>query len=102
MPTQLQIGNHRYTVTAGTIDNAGEFLYGRTLARSTLIEVDNTVSLSQRRDTLLHEVLHAIFADTPTGMLDEDEERITRHLTPGLLAVLRANPDLLMFLTGGE
>ena len=50
----------------------------------------------QRRDTLLHEVMHAIFSETALTMdfkEDDDEEKIVRRLSTGLLQVLRENPD---------
>jgi hypothetical protein len=54
----------------------------------------------QKRDSLMHEALHALFA-----MLGLDQEWGTKtegyvtRLSPALLALLRDNPDLVGYLT---
>ncbi len=56
----------------------------------------------QRRDTLLHEVLHALWGESGLpaigSLTDGLEEVIVRTLTPGLLAALRDNPTLVRYL----
>ena len=58
---------------------------------------------SCKRDTLLHEVLHAIIFCS--GMVKtedlshEAEERLVRQLSPWILALLRDNPQLVSYLT---
>lgn len=52
-------------------------------------------------DTLLHEVLHAVFDMTGLGhdlAADDLDESVIRRLTPALLGVIRANPELVKYL----
>lgn len=77
----------------------GEPLYG--LYHDGEIIIDPNVR--QVRDTLLHEILHAIIAQTglsePPGPLHGDaEEQTVRALTPLLLHVMRENKTLVQFL----
>jgi len=52
----------------------------------------------QLADTILHELLHAIYATF--GLKDEDEEeRIVSALATGLVGVLRDNPNFARWLT---
>jgi hypothetical protein len=62
------------------------------------IEIDPTLSLSQMRDTLFHEVHHAMnnCADGPTSM---DWDAIYPYMIPQEIQLLRENPELVKFLT---
>lgn len=102
-PTSVKIGNHDYAVSFGPIESdTSMFLYGRTSPRLTKIEINTDyVTASQQRDTLVHEILHAILGDVPHGLSDNKEERIVRCIAPMLLGVLRDNPDLVRFLREG-
>lgn len=59
------------------------------------------------RDVVLHECLHAVWTQTPLDTEFPDEaadspgERIIACLAPRLLHLLRANPALVRYLTGG-
>ena len=76
---------------------------GRTQGDLTLIQV-RTIGQSPAgfRDTVLHEMLHAVFASAAMtftfGISDEDEERMVRSLTPWLLGFIRDNPKVVAFL----
>jgi len=77
----------------------GEPLYG--LYHDGEIIIDPNVR--HVRDTLLHETLHAIIAQTglaePPGPLHGDaEEQTVRALTPLILHVMRENRALINFL----
>lgn len=98
LPKVIKIGLHSYRVKPGVIDDSRGFLFGRTTSRATLIEVDHTVAASQIRDTVLHEVLHAVINDFPHELDNDAEEALVRGLAPGVLAVLRDNPQLIAFL----
>lgn len=53
------------------------------------------------RDSLLHELIHALAAQTDVNRDWGDlEEGFVSRLTPALLDVLRRNPRLVQFLTG--
>lgn len=75
--------------------------FGRTDPMSATITLNGTQQVDQYRDTLLHEVLHAIISayGVPMGGPDS-EEAILKTLTPALLDVLCDNPELITALTG--
>lgn len=61
------------------------------------IHIDVTSSPEQQADTLIHEVLHAIWASRSMPDRIGEEEAVTR-LASGLATVLRDNPDLPLWL----
>lgn len=65
------------------------------------IRIGTDADIQQQRDTVLHEVFHAIFSET--GLTqdfkdDDDEEKIVRRMATATLAILRENPRLVKFL----
>jgi hypothetical protein len=55
------------------------------------------------RDTLFHEVFHAVFdmVGLNADLGDDEEEKLIRRLTPAVLDVLQRNPRLVEVLVGG-
>lgn len=102
-PTAVTIGSHQYTIEwpDNVTDEADNWLYGQTRARYALIRVSHDAAPSQRRDTLLHELIHAALSDAPHGLDSEQEERVIRALTPGLLGIIRDNRALIRYLQEG-
>jgi len=79
------------------VDGMTSFDQGRILIKGALTE-DPT------RDTLLHEILHALIDQTSVKRqlkdMDKDlEEDFVWALTPRLLGLLRDNPELVEYLT---
>jgi hypothetical protein len=70
--------------------------YGECFSDQCRIEVATYQCEAQRRDTLLHEILHAVDHEMNCRM----SEPQIRRMATGLLAVLRHNPALVAFLTG--
>jgi hypothetical protein len=68
--------------------------FGECETRTGVIKVNPNASIDQQRDTLLHEVIHAIDHELDTGM----RERQVRLLATGLFHFLRANPDAVRWL----
>jgi len=104
-PTRLRLLSDHIDIvwSAAAVADAsrkeGEPLYG--LYHDGQITIDPDVR--HVRDTLLHETLHALIAQTGlsegSGPLSGDaEEQVVRALTPLLLHVLRENPKLIQFL----
>lgn len=63
------------------------------------------LSVAQAADTFFHEFLHSVVytAGLRAPLFDHDhaqEERMISVLAPQLLAALRENPEVLMYLTG--
>ena len=69
--------------------------YGECTAAECLIEIGTHQCDTQKRDTLLHEVLHAVEHELNVTVT----EKAIRMLATGLLAVLRHNPALVAYLT---
>lgn len=70
----------------------------------TRIVIDANLSGPAEKDTLLHELLHALLSQTDLvrGLkaYDKDlEEDVVYALTPRLLSALLDNPDLVEYLT---
>ena len=68
--------------------------YGECFSDQCRIEIAGYQCVSQQRDTLLHEVLHAVDHEMHSGM----SEPQIRRIATGLLAVLRHNPAFAAFL----
>lgn len=67
------------------------------------IEVETEgIGFDKRRETLLHESLHALIAMTGLSKdaLDDREENVVNRLAPALLQFIRDNPTLYSYLTG--
>lgn len=71
-----------------------ESVLGTYLESKTEIQIRNNLSPSAQRNTVLHELIHAILQE-----YEQDSEELVRILTPALLAMLRDNPALVEFLT---
>lgn len=106
-PKTVEIGPHTYRVVVDknavahdSVRNGSEVLgYCTTAEQRISIQPDQGPSML--RDTVLHEVLHALF--DLTGLAgthsDDDEERIIRPFATALLDCLRRNPTLVAYLT---
>lgn len=105
IPKHVTVGPFRFTVTldenACLRDsvNQGESAhnFGLMLPLQQKIVVNPVQGDDMKRDTILHEVLHAILMGA--GLEDELEERIVSTISPALLDTLQRNPDLVTFLT---
>lgn len=108
LPRRVHVGPHTYRVVCDAVAmavecrDAGEDLVGRCSHRTLTIHIEPDQAASQMRDTLLHEVLHAVANMTALDgeWGDEREEETILRLAPALLDVLRRNPRLVAFLTG--
>jgi len=52
----------------------------------------------QIADTLLHEMLHAIWYTVQAGLDEDEQERVVGSIASTLLDTLRRNPSLVAFL----
>lgn len=98
IPDVVRVGSIDWDVTV----NPDAKLYGKTRHKATQI-VLCPQSPASMRDSLLHEVMHAVFWGAGGEKLldlDKDaEERLVRLLSPWLLSLIRDNPELIAFLT---
>lgn len=99
LPRSVKIGAHRFAIN-DKLNEDGPL--GRTKHTEQVIEIRPAQGASSLRDTLLHEVLHAVCdvagLEYLMGIETSDEERLIRLLTPWVLGVIRDNPKLLAYL----
>ena len=65
------------------------------------ISIAKDMASDQERDTVLHEVLHALIRVINLMPKEQEEERIVVALAPLILDALRRNPNLVEYLVGG-
>jgi Zn-dependent peptidase ImmA (M78 family) len=109
-PTTVIVGHARYTLRyekelasiAGANGTCGEDVQS--------ILIDPQMGKDMERDTVLHELLHAVFhlydvrsslPEDGDGDVKKLEERVVRPLATGLLVLLRDNPKLVDYLLEG-
>lgn len=99
LPRSITVGAHVYRVRTGS--KARKRLSRRDasgLAHHSRLRIDihQRCADTVQAETLLHEVLHAAWDQTPLRSFDSDvEESVVAGLSPILFSVLRDNPDLL-------
>ncbi|MFZ4431667.1 MAG: hypothetical protein ACOYOQ_00570 [Microthrixaceae bacterium] len=98
-PGKLRVGpfTYRVVVDEGRIPSD---LYGACDKSHHVISLHPNQSGDRLRATLLHEVIHAL-CDVAAVDDDKAEEAVATRLAPLLLDVLRDNPRLVEYLTGG-
>jgi hypothetical protein len=66
------------------------------------IAIDDDLGDTVEKETVLHELMHAIwhFTHLDKKYTDEDEEAVAWTMAPRLLALLRDNPELVAYLVG--
>lgn len=95
IPRYLKIGPFTYTVELheGYWNKDDERVYGEVDERAATINLDVDASPEMIRDSIVHEILHAILL-----MYNKDDEDLVRLLAPMLLQVMRDNPKLMLAL----
>lgn len=75
MIRKLKIGGHPYEILVSDLkhEDPTKELYGRHEVRENIIYINDTIAPSRMEETLIHEVLHAIFYNTG---LEHDEKQI--------------------------
>lgn len=109
-PTRVKVGAYTYTVKVDAdrikeLEKESETdLYGITSHGILEIALHPTVAPMVMRETLLHEVLHAVLYNTGVAdrMTDKNEEHLVRALSPALFALLRDNPALIQYLVEND
>jgi len=86
---KLRIGPHDVEVLSNpdvSLDLARAEAYGDSDVAKLVIRIQHDLPPSVWRETLVHEVLHHVWALTPLPAMlaDEDEERVVRALAPYL------------------
>ena len=103
-PKSVRVGPHDFSVTlAPELSNAGAS--GLCGTDTQEVHVDMKLGPTVERETVLHELLHAVWGQTflsrryPDNAGDSEGEGIIDELAPRILALLRDNPRLITYLT---
>ena len=99
---KIDVMGKTYSVDWSPTMQAMDDCVGKCLPVQQSIIVSSDQAKGQLRDTLMHEVMHAVYSETGLGAIikgDDDEETVVRLLTTGFLQVLRANPQFAKLLT---
>ena len=75
MVRKINIGGHEYEILVTELkhENPRKELYGRHEVKENIIYINDEIAASRMQETLIHEVLHAIFYNTG---LEHDERKI--------------------------
>ena len=80
-------------------DDSGNHLMGQTCSDQCSIFLDTTYPDQVVKETLLHELLHAILNDHGMKWLSYDnEETLIRYLSPRMMNMLHENPVLCSYI----
>lgn len=107
MITSIKIGEFNYQITEvekpGQPDETRE-LHAYVLYSQCQIQLRQDANPDMKAVALLHEILHAIIRQTGLEFEGDDytEEKFVIAISHGLLALLRHNPELLNYITGGQ
>ena len=97
-PSSIKVGYAEFAVRPFSLDlDADGGMYGRFSRASCLIEYHPRQHREHELDTLLHEVLHACWAQAALND-EDDEERIITGLSNTLTQVLKDNPEFLKWI----
>jgi len=111
IPSAVKVGPIVYSVFVGGeeweqahLRDQTPGLLGLTESERAQITLPDSLAPGPEREVVLHEVLHAIY-QVGGNMIerverDQLEEDSIRLISPGLLGVLRENPDLVAYLVG--
>lgn len=100
VPQSVKVGAVDYVVS---VEETTDGEYGECVSHLQLIRLAKNQTAQGVGDTLLHEILHAIWYES--GLFDvkrPDEERIVRTLSTWLKMVFRDNPHVAAFILHPE
>lgn len=98
IPGKVRLVGKDYLLVENTAGLARMGAFGTTSNLNAVIDYSLDQSLTQLRDTVLHEVIHAVDFSMYLGL----EERQVHALAAGLLGVLRDNPEFTALLLQPE
>lgn len=100
IPSRLKVGAYHYKVSMAPLTDEGRV--GQTYPSRQEIQIAPGQAPHYERDTVIHELLHAIMQQTSLSKMtlwDEGvEEAIVLAVSPLLLQTLRENPRLTNYL----
>lgn len=102
LPAAVTVGPHRFEIrtdddTRRQLDGNGKL--GETHADLLIINVNTDRPGTAVAETVLHEVLHAVWHVAGIAAEYDTEELVVNAMAPTLLQVLRSNPEMVAALT---
>lgn len=91
-PTKVDVSYQKLNVVVGKCDELG--YYESDLHQ---IKLQANQKWHEEANTLLHEILHAIWFCYNLGLEDEQEEKIVASLANGLMEMFARNPEALQY-----
>jgi Zn-dependent peptidase ImmA (M78 family) len=118
MPTKVKIGAQDWTIVERSRDDDGminDDSYGYTLQKSNFIVIDKNCPPSRKRQTLFHELFHAVRFSNGSSGIKPDMENIQSDdviytwehyfiamYEDTMLSVFRENPAIVDYLLSNE
>lgn len=96
-PSAIRVMGRTYAVVWENDSHLGTDNLGRTYNSQCAITVKNDQHPIEEADTLLHEILHAIWYCMSIAEGGADEEAVVRRMSSGLIQVFMDNPQLLNY-----
>lgn len=93
-PTKIDVSYQKLNVIVGKCEELG--YYEADLHQ---IKLQANQKWHEEANTLLHELLHAIWWCYNLGDDDEQEEKIVKSLSNGLMELFARNPDVLTYFS---
>lgn len=101
IPSRVKVGWRVYKVVAANIEEEGVDHFGACDYKNHIMYVSDEMSYDEQVQTLLHEIMHAIFYETGHATLRDNEDAVEASAN-GMYSVLRANPKLLDAIRRGK
>lgn len=92
-PDTIRVFGRTYSFNYETAGGLGQDRVGSCDNIHQIITIDGNQSLVEEADTVLHEVLHAIFYTMKIGLDLDTEEKCVSALATGLIGVIQDNPE---------
>ena len=95
----MKIGGQNYKINfVDEMKVEGGSIMGVHNCRDCTISIDKELTQSRKKETLIHEILHAIVYQWGIELDDKEEEKICNTLANGLTTVYVDNPWLLPYI----
>lgn len=95
MITEINVPNFVYKVKEEILEDYDDELYGVTKRDKLLIKVNSCLPKDLKKQTLIHELLHALELNSSIKYCSEAQ---IEQLSHGLLFVIKNNPELIRWL----
>lgn len=100
---RVKVGPFRFKFVEANLNPGSEdgFHFGLTQCHEATCYVHATQDSGMKRETYLHELLHAAFfvSGLSGRLMDDEEEKIIQNLSPLLIDILQSNPEFTNYIT---